>query len=96
MTALTSTAAAVLPPQAPGDRAGLADDDRISVLGDEITNKMFLAGMSLCSAIGLTTDEPVRLRLERAVADLDDALKDLRHLMVAVLDAPAGPGVSGT
>lgn len=34
----------------------------------------------------------MRLRLEQAITELDEALKDLRHLMLAALEAQAGPG----
>jgi hypothetical protein len=96
MTWITPVALAVRPPGEPGARARLADDDRIGVLGDEVTNRLFLAGLDLCSALGLATDKSVRLRLEQAITELDEALKDLRHLMLAALEAQAGSGISGT
>lgn len=79
-----------------GDRACPADHDRMGALGDEIINSLFRAGLDVCSALGLAKDESVRVRLERAVDELDDAIKDLRHLMLAVLETPEGSGVSGT
>jgi hypothetical protein len=60
------------------------DHDHISALGDEISNRLFLAGLDLCSALGLVKNEAARERLEQAVSELDDSIKDLRLLMLAV------------
>lgn len=87
MPDLRSVTAAVPSPWTPAGRARRVDDDYIGALGDEITNRLFLVGTDLCSAIGLAADEPVRVRLEHAVAEADEAIKALRHLMLAVREA---------
>lgn len=96
MTRFTSLAVAPNPSGNLSDGTRSAHHDRIGALGDEITNQLFLAGLDLCSALSLATDESVRVRLEHAVAEIDDAIKDLRHLMVAALGQQADPGISGS
>lgn len=91
MVRIAPTAAAAWPPWSPGTAASPADDDRLGALGDEVNNRLFRAGLDMCSALGLAKDEAVRMRLKRAVAELDDAIKDLRHLMLTVHAERADP-----
>lgn len=82
-----SGATGTWPLQNLGDLAGYVDHDRVSALGDEISNRLFLAGLDLCSALGLVKNGPARERLEQAISELDDSIKDLRLLMLAVAQA---------
>jgi len=54
------------------------------VFGQAISNRLFSAGLDLHFVLMLVHDEPGRRRLEHAVAELDEAIKDLRHLMLAI------------
>jgi hypothetical protein len=56
------------------------------VLGQAISNKLFSVGMDLHFALMQTRDRQSRERLEHAVAEIDDAVKDLRHLMTALMN----------
>ena len=62
----------------------LADRDRIARdMHDHVIQRLFATGMSLQSASRLS-DDAVRPRLERAVDDLDAAIKDIRHTIFAL------------
>ncbi|UUZ44488.1 histidine kinase [Janibacter limosus] len=50
---------------------------------DHVIQRLFATGMSLQSASRLS-DDAVRPRLERAVDDLDAAIKDIRHTIFAL------------
>ncbi|WP_353950211.1 GAF domain-containing sensor histidine kinase [Knoellia sp. S7-12] len=71
-------------------RAELFEDrDRIARdMHDNVIQRLFATGMSLQSAARLS-DEAVRPRLERAVDELDAAIKDIRHTIFA-LQRPLG------
>lgn len=66
-------------------RAELFEDrDRIARdMHDHVIQRLFATGMSLQSAARLS-DDKVRARLERAVDDLDAAIKDIRHTIFAL------------
>lgn len=66
-------------------RAELFEDrDRIARdMHDHVIQRLFATGMSLQSAARLS-DDTVRARLERAVDDLDAAIKDIRHTIFAL------------
>jgi hypothetical protein len=72
------------PTQAPGH----GGDAR--VLGQEISHRLFSAGLDLDFALSLDGDGPAADRLRHAVAELDEAIKDLRHLMLGVPGPAAG------
>jgi signal transduction histidine kinase len=55
------------------DRERIARD-----MHDHVIQRLFATGMSLQSA-ARTSDEAVRERLDRAVDDIDSAIKDIRH-----------------
>ncbi|EAP98929.1 GAF:ATP-binding region, ATPase-like [Janibacter sp. HTCC2649] len=70
-------------------RAELYEDrDRIARdMHDHVIQRLFATGMSLQSAARLS-NENVRPRLERAVDDLDAAIKDIRHTIFALHRPP--------
>jgi len=70
-------------------RAELYEDrDRIARdMHDHVIQRLFATGMSLQSAARLS-DKNVRPRLERAVDDLDAAIKDIRHTIFALHRPP--------
>ncbi|MEO7268744.1 MAG: histidine kinase [Knoellia sp.] len=72
-------------------RAELFEDrDRIARdMHDHVIQRLFATGMSLQSVARLS-DETVRPLLERAVDDLDAAIKDIRHTIFALHRPLAG------
>ncbi len=91
-------------PQADPARAGrprsslMPDEDardrepggEVDALGQEIVGRLFRAGLDLHFALTLTADGRSANRLQHAVAELDRAIHDLRHLMLAVPGSAAG------
>ncbi len=72
-------------------QVGDAEHDRdVGALGQAIITRLFSAGLDLHSALGLAGDGRVTQRLWDAVDELDEAIIDLRHLMLAVLGPSAG------
>ena len=73
-------------------RAELFEDrDRIARdMHDHVIQRLFATGMSLQSAARMS-DEAVRPRVERAVDELDAAIKDIRHAIFALHRAPGRP-----
>lgn len=71
-----------------GDRARGRDD--AAALGQAISHHLFSAGLDLDFALSLDGNGPAGGRLRHAVAELDQAVKDLRHLMLAVPGPTAG------
>jgi hypothetical protein len=65
-------------------------DGDFLVLGQEIAARLFIAGLDLHSALTLIADGPVADRLYHAIAELDGAIRDLRHLVLAVPGPTAG------
>jgi hypothetical protein len=56
-----------------------------AALGQAISNRLFSAGFDLDFVMMTRHDEPGVRRLEHAITEIDDAIKDLRHLMVAIM-----------
>lgn len=57
-----------------------------AAVGQEISRRLFSAGCDLHFALMTVRDEPARYRLEHAVHEVDDAIRELRHLMLAILE----------
>ena len=55
-----------------------------AALGQAISNRLFSAGLDLDFVMMTRHDEPGVRRLEHAITEIDDAIKELRHLMVAI------------
>lgn len=82
----------------PAWRAQEPDVYDVNALAQVITSRLFSAGLDLYSALTLVRDGPARARLDHAVTELDIAIKDLRHLMLAFWEQagePAGQGQAG-
>lgn len=82
----------------PGSLAGEPDRYDVGLLAQEITSRLFSAGQDLYFALMMVRDGPARSWLEHAVTELDDAITDLRHLMLACWEQagdPAGQGRAG-
>lgn len=92
------------PAQAAGSRPSSlpapdpGQDNDAGALGQAIANRLFSAGFDLHFALALAGDgaSPAAQRLRHAVGELDEAIKDLRHLMLTVLAPADGAGPDGT
>ncbi len=62
----------------------------VGALGQAICHRLFSAGLDLDCALSLDGEGPAADRMRHAVVELDDAIKDLRHLMLAVSGPLAG------
>jgi len=73
------------------DRERIARD-----LHDTVIQRLFAAGMTLQGTLGRLDDGPARERIERAVAELDETIREIRSAIFG-LQAPAdgGPGLRG-
>jgi signal transduction histidine kinase len=67
------------------------DRDQIAqTLTEKVVRRLFAAGLDLSSASARVTDEQARDRLQAGVAELDEAIRELRGTVYA-LDAGPGP-----
>lgn len=84
--------------EAPGQGAGLpviGEQDRIAAqLQDTVIHRVFAAGLSLQSAAGLTGDPQVRRRIEAAVSELDQVIRETRDALFRDLQQRQGRGLS--
>ena len=77
----------------PNDLSVVAVRDLIAArLQDEAVRRIFAAGLTLESAAGLTEAPEVCRRIEAAIGELDQAIRDIR---AAVFDAELGPQFAG-
>jgi hypothetical protein len=81
----------------PSAPAGPSDDARdgsrgtdAGALGQAIAARLFSAGLDLHFALMLSGDGPAAQRLRHAVGELDDAIRDLRSLLLALPGPAAG------
>ncbi len=72
-------------PYSPDEQTRHPDPHDAGALGQAISNRLFSAGLDLDFALTLTGNGPARMRLEHAVTQLDEAIKELRHLVIAVI-----------
>jgi len=73
-----------------GELALAADRERIARdLHDTIIQRLFAIGMSLQSAVPLADDVELRSRIEDAVSDLDDTIRQVRTTIFALDPPPA-------
>lgn len=66
------------------DRERIARD-----LHDTVIQRLFATGLSLQSVVSLAPDRELRARLEEAVADLDDTIRQVRTAIFALEPPPA-------
>ncbi|GAA4346451.1 sensor histidine kinase [Angustibacter luteus] len=73
----------------------LEDRDRIARdMHDHVIQRLFATGLSLQSASRLSADARVRERLDSAVDELDDAIKDIRQTIFGLHRPIGGLGMS--
>jgi signal transduction histidine kinase len=79
----TPEAAAVIrTPERAGDLSVIGERDRIAArLQDTVVRRVFAAGLGLHSAAGLTSDPEVRWRIEAAVGELDQVIREIRDTL---------------
>jgi hypothetical protein len=68
----------------PGYHSDSAAPAEAAALAQVISHRLFSAGLDLHFVMMARRDGPCTPRLEHAIAEIDDALKDLRHLMLAI------------
>jgi hypothetical protein len=76
-----------------GPGAGQGDD--VGALAQAISGRLLSAGLDLNSALMRCGDGPASAGLWHAVAELDEAITDLRRLVLAVPGPAAGAGPDG-
>jgi hypothetical protein len=88
-----------VPPQRAGPHPSPQPDDDVpdpgydrdvGALGQQIAARLFIAGLDLDSALTLIADGPVADRLQAAIGELDGAIRDLRHLLLALPGLASG------
>jgi len=67
----------------------------VGSLGQAIVHRLFSAGLDLSFAVMVTADGPVADRLQHAIAELDQAIAEVRHLMFALSRSADGPRLDG-
>lgn len=65
-----------------------ADPDAQAALGQAIAARLFSVGLDLHVVLGLTTHPAARARLEGAICELDDVIKDVRRLALRLTEPP--------
>ena len=77
------------------ERIGLLEDrDRIARdMHDHVIQRLFATGLSLQSVARLTDDHTMRQRIDSAVDELDEAIKDIRRAIFE-LQQPNTPGLA--
>jgi hypothetical protein len=87
------------PPGSPQAREGssataLAEaeyHERLAVrLNDVVVHPLFTAGVDLQAALGLIGDHPASSKICHAVAELDQAIQDIKNIRDTILDHLAG------
>jgi signal transduction histidine kinase len=69
----------------------LEDRDRIAKdLHDTVIQRLFASAMTLMSAIKITEKPEVAIRVQRAVDDLDETIRQIRSTIFALQAAPGG------
>jgi signal transduction histidine kinase len=69
----------------------LEDRDRIAKdLHDTVIQRLFATAMTLMSAIKITEHPDVAVRVQRAVDDLDETIRQIRSTIFALQAAPGG------
>jgi signal transduction histidine kinase len=77
-----------------GRMALLEDRDRIARdMHDHVIQRLFATGLSLQSASRMTTDPRIGPRLDSAVDELDDAIKDIRQTIFGLHRTIGGSGM---
>lgn len=72
----------------------MEDRERIAAnLRDQVIQQIFAAGLSLQGAASLTTEREVRRRVESSVADLDRAVRLVRHAIFGLEHQEPGRGL---
>ncbi len=71
------------------------DNGDAGARGQRIANCLFSAGMDVQFALMVAGDGPAGSQLRHAVGELDDAIRELRFLMLAIPEQGASPSVDG-
>lgn len=88
-------AAGARPAPLPGQVQGRGRDRDVGDLGQSITTRLFSAGLDVNFVLMLTGDGPARQRLLHVIDELDEAINELRHVMLAVTGPAVGAALDG-
>ena len=80
--------------EAGGDSVAEERERIAAELSGSIIQRVFAAGLSLNSAAGMTADSQVRKRIEAAVQELDQVVRDIRNVVFHTQAPPPGGGLS--
>jgi hypothetical protein len=84
----------VVPQHEGDDMTVVRERDRIGAqLQDRAVRRAFAAGLTLHGACGLTTDPAVRRRIEAAIDELDQVIREIRDAVYAVSPHRFGSGM---
>jgi len=72
-----------------------SDDSDAGARGRRIATSLFSAGMDVQFALMVAGDGPAGLQLRHAAGQLDDALRELRLLMLTISEQGASPSADG-
>lgn len=75
----------------PGGGQSRAADIDPGMYAQTISNHLFSAGLDLHFTLMTLHDGPGRDRVEQAITEIDDAIRDLRHLMTEIAERLALP-----
>lgn len=88
----TPTASYLLPAGAGNEECpGPPRDPDVAALGQSVMLRLFSAGLDMNVALGLVGGGAGEAHLRRAVGDLDEAVRDLRHLLLALPETGTRP-----
>jgi len=77
------------------DLAVIEERDRIAAeLQDSIIRRVFAAGLSLETAAGLAASQQVRARIDSAISELDQVIREIRNAVFQDARHPASPRLS--
>jgi hypothetical protein len=71
------------------------DDSDAGVRGQRIANCLFSAGLDVHFALMVAGDGPAASQLRHAVDQIDDAIRELRFMMLAIPEQGVPPSVDG-
>ena len=78
---MTSTASTAVSMRSEARRSGLRSGPYRHAVADTIIRLIFAAGLSLQNAAGLITNPEVRWRIEAAVSELDEVIRETRNVV---------------
>ncbi len=73
-----------------------SDTDAVGEFGQSVVTRLFTAGLALNSALARIRDGPAADRVRHAVDEIDEAIRELRLLMLALPGPATGASRTGS